>query len=453
MLLKRTMQIRWSKAMGVGLALSLCACASAQISLTSAVDLALRSNPKVLAAQASVTKAEAALAQTRDPYIPTVGVDGGYGKGTGAPSGLPTVIALSSRSLLFNFSQQDYVRAATSGLQAANLSLQETRDQVAEDVVVTYLNLDNAQRRQAALNEEYGFATRLVTIVQTRLNAGQDTPMDLLHARLTASQIRESQLHTDDDVSALSDHLARLIGLPERPLVTVPDSIPAMPPIDMSANNETDSFGIKAAFASARSKQETAFGDSRYRFRPQISFGADYSRIDTSESDFLDYYPQFGGKSDNTFSVEIQITLPIFDRSHEDHARETAAEAHRARFEAEDQRNQFMEGRLKLRHSLAEIQASSETAEIQRDIAQGQLDAILVQLNASSGDPNKPQMTPKDEQNARLQASQRSLDLLNAQLQLRQAQVNLLRQTGQLDEWLKIPLTQPAGTVIKPLAH
>ncbi len=54
------------------------------------------------------------------------------------------------------------------------------REQVEEDVVVTYLNLDSDQRALAVMAQEYGDATRLVTIVQERLDAGEDDRLNLL---------------------------------------------------------------------------------------------------------------------------------------------------------------------------------------------------------------------------------------------------------------------------------
>jgi outer membrane protein TolC len=431
----------WSKAAVAGLAMGLCACASAQMSLASAVDLALRSSPKVRAAQASVDKARASLAQVHDAYIPSISADLGYGEGIGPPSGLPTVFSLSSQSLLFNFSQQDNVRAAAAGVQAATLAMQETRNQIAEDVAITYLDLDNAQQRQKVTGQEYEIATHLAGIVQDRLAAGQDTQLESLRAQRTVVLIRQEKHHTDDEIATLSGHLSRLVGLPESQLTTVSVSIPAMPAISTFNDNAPDSFGIQAAFSNAKSKQEVAFGASRFRFRPQLSLGANYSYLDTREHDFLTYYPAFNGKSSNDASIYIQLHLPIFDMGHEDHAREAEAEARHARLEAEDQRNQFLEGRLKLRRSLDELSDSYALAEIDREIAQQQLDAVLVQLNANAGDPNKPQMTPKDEQNARLQERQKFVDLLDTRGQLGRAQINLMRQTGQLDSWLKTAIT------------
>jgi len=453
------MQAGMRYAIGLALLTALAGHAAAQISMTSAVDLALRNDPRVKMAQADVAKAQGSLAETHDAYIPTIGITGGYGGSTGVPLSVPVVFSIASQSLLFNFSQKDYVRAASEGLRSASLAFQEARDKVAEDVVITYLALDNAQQRQTAMLDESTAANRLVAIVQDRLDAGQDTKVDLLHARRTATQIHLQQLHLDDEIATLQDHLGHLIGLPGTTLVTVTNSIPAMPPPTPAAADNPGSYGIQSAYANAQSKQETAFGLGRYRFRPQFSFGAEYSRISTSHTNYPLYYPGFQGNdhlSDNALSIGIQIQIPIYDRAHQDRARQAEADAGHSRFEAEDQRNQFLEGRFKLRHSLDELTARSELSEIDRDLADEQLKAVLIQLQADSGSSSGAQLTPKDEQNARLQKSAKSVDLLQAQTDLQQAQVNLMRQTGTLDAWLKNAMSIPPAAdrvAIPPEAH
>ncbi len=411
--------------------------ASAQISLNSAVDLALRNDPRVSMAKADVAKARANLAKTRDVYVPNLVADGGYGQGFGVPTALPVIFSMSSQSLVYNFSQKDNVRAASAALEAATLAMKETDEQVIEDVVVTYLNLDNAQRRETAISEEYGFAQRLLAIVQERLDAGQDTRMESLRARRNATQIQLEQLQTNDEVSTLSDHLARLIGLPGTPLAAVSNSIPALPPMNTLAAGAPTSFGIKSALALAKSKQEIAFGVSRYRLRPEVTFGLNYSRIDTGQNGYTRYYPNFTGQSENAESVYLQIQIPLFDKRHQDDAHAAAAEAAHAKFEAQNQENLFLDNRNKLQHNIAELSARSELAQIDIDMAQEQLNVVLAQLNSQSASDNRPQMTPKDAENARLQMSARRIDLLNAQFQFSQAEVSMMRQTGQLDRWLK----------------
>ena len=371
---------------------------------------------------------------------------------SGVPTGLPTVFTLSSQSLVFNFSQRDNIRAAAAGLEAAKLALKESRSQVEEDVLLTYLSLDSDQQRQAAMVQEYGFATHLVAIVQDRVTAGLDTRTELLQARRTAKQLELSQLHIESEIAALSDHLARAIGLPGNYIAAVPSSIPQLPSIALiSANGmDTDSFGVQSALAGAQSKQEIAFGAARYRLRRKSAWGLNYSRIDTGQNDYTQYYPNFSGKSANAESLYFAIQIPIYDRRHEDQAREAAAEASRARFEAEDQRNQFLEGRAKLRHSASELAIQTDLAEIDRDLAQEQLNTVLAQLSAESANLDRPQLTPKDEQNARVAERARAIDLMSAQFQMKQAQVNLLRQTGQLEAWLRIAAAAPQRVIGLP---
>jgi outer membrane protein TolC len=130
--------------------------ASAQISFTTAVDLALRNSPKVGVAQADVNRALASLRESKDVYVPNLIGGAGLAYSYGAPLGQPTLFTINSTSLVYNAAQRDYIRAARAGLQAANLTLREVRQQVAEDTAVTYLSLDRGQQRKAAMSQEFG---------------------------------------------------------------------------------------------------------------------------------------------------------------------------------------------------------------------------------------------------------------------------------------------------------
>ena len=447
------MRVRTGWAMGWLILTAIAAGASAQISLGTAVDLALKNDPKVRMSEAAVEKAQAAFEGTKDVYVPTLTADAGYGQGFGVPTSLPTVFSLNSQSLVFNFSQHDNIRSAAAGLASAKFALKDMREQVEEDVAVTYLNLESDQQALAVMAKEHGDASRLVTIVQARLDAGHDDRLDLLQAQRKATQIELNELNLQDEIAVLSDHLSRTIGLPDDRLTAIPDSIPPLPTVQMAADsgNEQDSPGVRAAMNAAKSKQELSFGVNRYRLRPQMVFGVNYSRIDTGQNGYTNYYPGFYNKSQNAVSVYVEMTIPIYDRRHQDEANEAKAEASRAFFESEAQRDQFLEGRTKLRRSAVELEKRSQLAEIDQNIAQEQLKVVLAQLSADSGSSSGTQMTPEDEQNARLKEGQQTIDLLSAQFQLSQAKVNLLRQTGQLEEWLKSAAAMsegaPSGTV------
>jgi outer membrane protein TolC len=433
--------------------------AHAQLSLTSAVDLAIGSSPRVRMAQADLDKARSAYNETHDAYYPTVQGVMDLGYSYGAPIGEPTLFSFEAHSLVFSYSQKDYTRAARSGVAAAELALAEARQEVAEDAAVTYVALDAAQQSHDALAQQLGFASRLATIIQERIDAGQDSELESLQARQTAAQIRLQMLRLDDEMDGYHSHLARIDGIPDGPLTTQPESIPPLPvpalpnpsmpqPLNAALSPEPDTPDVAAAFANARAKQEQAFGDARYLYRPQLAFFGEYSRFSTFNN-YETYYPAFANNTLNAIGIGIQITIPFYDRMHQDKARESAADAVHAEQEALSARNQMFEGRTKLQHAAAELSVQADLAGIDRQIAQKQLDAILIQLQAGNGNPNAPQLSPEDEQKARIQERQKFLDMLSAKSRLSQTQIQILRLTGQLEAWLKsaISVQAPAPSV------
>lgn len=423
--------------------------ASAQISFSTAISLALKSNPKVLVAQADVDKALAALQQLRDAYIPTIVGGSGVGPPSyGFPLGQPSIFNITSQSLVFSYSQRDYVRAARSALDAANLNLKDIREGVAEDTAITYLALDRDIQRQAALQQQQGFADRLVSIVQDRLDAGQDTPIDLTLSRLTAAQVRLTRLRAEDETASDRAHLARLIGLPEQGLGTTSDSVPTLPAISPGLTDTTPltSPAVESAYATAHSKQETAFGEARYLWRPQIFFEGQYSRF-AKYTNIQDYYFRF---QQNNAAVGVQINIPVYDMVHRAKAREAAADASHALHEADMVRDQFFDSRLRARHTAAELSTRAEIATLDQQLAQQQLDVMLVQLKVGSGNLSAPQMSPKDEQTARIAEREKFVAVLNANFEAQQAQINLLRASGELETWIAAAMRAQPSAPARP---
>ncbi|HEX4576963.1 MAG TPA: TolC family protein [Edaphobacter sp.] len=424
--------------------------AYAQISFSTAIGLALKSSPKVLTAQADVDKALAALQQIRNAFIPNIVGGSGVGPPSyGYPLGQPSIFNITSQSLVFSFSQHDYLRAAQASLDATRLNLKDIREGVAEDTAVTYLSLDRDLQRQAALQEQQGFSDRLVNIVQERLDAGQDTTVDLTTCRLTAAQIRLARLRAEDETAADQAHLARLIGLPAQALGTTSSSVPAFPNTSSeptTATAMTTSPAVESAYAVARAKRETAFGEARYLWRPQIYFQGQYSRF-AKYTNIQDYYLRF---QQNNAAVGVQITVPLYDAAHRAKERESAAEAARAQHEADTIRDQFFDSRIRARHTAAELSARTEIAVLDQQLARQQLDIMLVQLKAGSGNLSGPQMTPKDEQTARIAEREKFVAMLNATFEAQQAAISLMRAAGELEAWIATTVRAQPSSPSKP---
>jgi outer membrane protein TolC len=400
-------------------------------------------------AQADVDKALATLQQLRDAYIPNIVGGSGVGPPSyGFPLGQPSIFNITSTSLVFSYSQRDYLRAAQAALDAAKLNLKDIREGVAEDAAVTYLALDRDMRRQSALQQQQGFADRLVSIVQDRLDAGQDTPIDLTTSRLTAAQVRLARLRAEDETEADRAHLARLIGLPVQALGTTSDSVPAFPigSPDLNGATPTTSPAVDSAYAVARSKRQTAFGDARYLWRPQVYFEGQYSRF-AKYTNIQDYYFRF---QQNNAAVGVQITIPLYDMAHRAKARESAADAAHAQHEADAIRDQFFDSRLRARHTAVELSTRAEIASLDQQLARQQLDVLLVQLKAGTGNLSGPQMSPKDEQSVRITEREKFVAVLNANFEAQQAEIGLLRAAGELETWIAASLRVQPATPAKP---
>ena len=418
-----------------------CGQASGQVSFSTVVDLAERNSAPVRAALAEVQRATAGLQEAKDAYLPSFVLGSSVGYTYGFPVGQPSVYNINSNSLLYSFSQPYYIRAARAALNSAELTLKDNEEQVALDTALAYIQLDSDTRQLAALDEEKGYAERLATIQRDRLLAGVDGRMEVTKAELTAAQVDEKRLRLEDDANQLRQKLAHLTGLPGSSFVTNSKTIPTPPefsPDESIENTAVESnSGIKAAYANAKSKRFTSSGDEKQNYRPQFGFGVEYNRY-AKFNNYQEYYLRF---QHNNFDIGVQITFPIFDASRRAKARESAAEARRAGAEADQTKFQTSEQVYSLQHSLKELAVQQRIAQLRSDLAQEQLEAIQTQLENGSGSPNAPSVTPRDEQQARIQERERYVDALDAQFSMIKAELMLMRTLGRIQDWVHSPTT------------
>ena len=444
---------RLAIALSLAVCISLAHSAQAQLSLTTAVDLALGSNPRVQGAQADFARARAQLSEAHDAYVPSINAGAGIGQSYGYSPYPPTLFTVTGGGLVYSASQFYYTRAAQAGVDAARLALDDMREAVAEDTALAFVALDHDQQREQVVGQQLGFANTLVSIVESRVDAGQDAAIDLTQAKLTAAQLRLASLRAADETALDRERLARLIGLPPAAL-SVDSSFPASPvPIDTTVDTTVHGYAnaaVAAAFDNAKAKQQQAWGDARFRFRPQINLFGTFNYYATFSDSFAQLQKVYQANTGQTTlsasegAFGIQITLPIMDRSRAARARESSADAAHALHEAQNAQIAALDGQSLLRHSVTELESQAEVAGLQQQLAQQQLDVLQQQLK--SGNPGGPQMTPKDEQNARISEREKYLGVVDAGYQLRQAEIHLLRQTGQLLTWLKSAASAASAT-------
>ena len=412
-------------------------CASAQVSLTTVVDLAQRNSSAVKLAEADLQKAQGALAQTQDAFIPNLGIGTNFGYSHGFPTGQPSVGSATMQSLVFSYSQREYIRAARAAIDAATQQLKDAQEQVALDASTAYIELDTVNLELEAARQQSGFTSDLLRIEQQRAEAGIDSNLELLNAELTAANLKLQRLHLETRAATLSKQIAVLTGLPDGVFLPAHSSIPEIPAVTAGEAPRTLS-GIVAAGSLARSKQFQAKGDDLAWRRPQLGFGAVYN-YDINE---LNNYEQFyrpNTFTPNNVSFGLQINIPFFDFALRAKAKVTASEALRATVEEEQAQQQNDVQIATLTGSLRELDALAEVASLKQQIADTQLKTVLAQLesgNGGSGPGAPPQLTPKAEQLARIDERQKFQDSLDASFDLAKTRLGLLRALGHMEDWL-----------------
>ncbi len=426
---------------------ALATAAAAQVSLTTVVELAQKNSASVRIAQADVQRATARLQESRDVFIPSIS----FGSGlpafpeAGFTGSLPTVWDSSVQSLVFSLPQLQYIHAARAGLQSARLALNDAREQAALDASTTYIELDTVDRELKAAREQEQEAARLVQIEQQRAEAGVDPLSTLLQAQLTAAQLKLARLHLETRTATLDKQLTNLTGLPVGSITPDHASIPEIP-----ALTGTPSPRETPAVASARmlavSRFHVAKGDERRLWMlPEISFGAQYNRNTTVLNDINAYYAR--PLPANNFFSGFNLILPLFDAGLRAKSRESAAEALRARVEAEQTRQQSDVQIAQLSASLRELDTMAVIASLKQQIAAEQLKSVEAQLelgNGAGAGPGAPaQLSPTSEQQALIDERQKYMDSLDANLELSKTRLNLLRALGHMQDWLDELHTKP----------
>ena len=431
----------WRVALAGAVLAAVAAVAPAQMSLTTVVELAQKNSAAVRLAQADLQRATAQLAQTRDAFIPSLS----FGSGlpafpeVGFTGSLPSIWDSTIQSMVFSMPQIQYIHAARAGVQSAQLSLKDAREQAALDASTAYMELDTVGRELDAVREQERDAARLVAIEQQRAEAGVDSLDTLLQAQLTAAQLKLSRLHLESRAATLAKQLATLTGLPVGSITPDHASIPEIPAVtgDRAA---APTPGLESAQALALSRQHEARGDEEHLWLlPEIGFGAQYNRNTTLLNSINKYFVG-GYLPANNLSSGFSIKVPVFDWGLHAKSRESAAEALRARVEAEQAQQQNDIQIAQLSTSLREFDALAEIASLKQQIAGEQLKSVEAQLELGNGEGNAPgsppQLSPTAGQQARINERQKYLDALDAGLQLSKARLNLLRALGHMQDWL-----------------
>jgi outer membrane protein TolC len=403
---------------------------SRPLDFRTAIELALKNSPTMGLAHADLERAQGTVTQGRDVYLPQMVLGSGLGASYGFPLSLegaaPSIFNVNFQGALLNGAQRSYIKAARSDVAATAAQNADRRNDVIMETALDYIQLDLLDSSLEIQREQEQSAAKFQDIVNQRVQAGLDSQVEITRAKLAGARTKLDIAQTQAAADQLRLRLSQLTGVPANSIHTSTETIPGLPaPPQDAALPEAVSNNpvVKAAEAAADAKAFRAEAEHRQLY-PAIDYVGQYAVLSRANN-----YDQFFQKFQrNNVTAGVSIRFPFLNPVQRAAAEVAKADAVKSRKEAQNVRDQVSGDTLKLQRSVQQLAAAREVAQLEHQLAQADIEATHAKIESGGA-------SLKDEENARVVEHQRYTSYLNSSFELDRAQVQLMRQTGELENW------------------
>jgi outer membrane protein len=396
-----------------------------------AIELAIKNSAATGISRNDLQRARSTVTQTRDFFLPQMAIGSGAGFSYGFPLSLegaaPAIFNVNLQEGFFNLAQHDYIRAAKTDVQATAAQNADRRNQLVMETALSYMQLDLLDSSFSVQHEQQAAAGKYLEIVQQRVQAGLDSQVELTRAKLAVARTRLDVAQAQSAADQLRLRLSQLTGLPAGAIKTSTESIPKLPDTsqdeDLAGRVAHDNLSVKIANFAAQAKEFRARAEHKQLY-PSIDLAAQYAVLARFNN-----YDQFFLKFQRN-NVTAGAAIRFFFLNPAQHAAAKAArfDANKAREEAKNVEQQASADTLKLQRSVEQLKAARDVAQLEHELAQADIEDAQAKIQSG-------QASLKDEQNARVAEHERYTAYLNSTFELDKAQVELLRQTNDLESW------------------
>src|SRR5215510_5019066 len=396
-----------------------------------AIELALKNSAASGIARADAQRARANYLQAGDLFLPQVTVGSGLAWSYGFPLSLegsaPSIIDLNAQSFLFNLAQREFVKAAKGDINATAAQNTDRRNDVIMEAALDYIQLDLLESSLNVQKEQQQLASKFEDVVNQRMQAGIDAPLELTRAKLAGARTRMQMTETQGAIDQLRLRLSQLTGLPESAIQTSTESIPALPAVsqdeDLGAEAVKNNSAIKVADEVTRAKAFRAKGEGKQLY-PAVDLVGHFAVL-ARYNNYDQFFKKF--QRENA-AIGVAIRFPFLNPAQRAVTQSAQADAAKAKKEAQNLKEQVSTETLKLQRSVQQLAAARDVFKLEHQLAEADVETAHEKIQAG-------QATIKDEQNARIAEHERYASYLNSSFDLDKAQIQLLRQIGQLEGW------------------
>jgi outer membrane protein len=401
------------------------------LAFRTAIELAVKNSATTGLAQADLQRARATVSQVRDVFLPQAVVGSGLGASYGFPLSLegaaPSIFNVNFQGALLNAAQRSNIKAAKSDVDVTTAQNADRRNDVMMETAIDYVQLDLLESSLAIQREQQQGAQKFQDIVAQRVQAGLDSQVDATRARLVGARTRLDIAQTQAAADQLRLRLSQLTGLPPASIQTSTESIPQMPGVtqdqDLPGEALKNNPVVKVADAAAQAKEFRAQAE-RKQLYPAVDFVGQYAVL----ARFNNYDQFFQKFQRHNVTAGVAIRFPFFNPVQRAAAEAAKADAAKSRKEAQTVKEQVSTETLKLQRSVQQLAAAREVAQLEHQLSQSDIEATHAKIESGAA-------SVKEEENARVVEHQRYTAYLNSSFELDRAQIQLMRQIGQLEAW------------------
>ncbi len=298
-----------------------------QLSLKRAVDIALtpEGSARVALAEESIHASETQVSQARAGFLPTV--DGSveersqtlnlrtFGFNFDFPGfSFPSVVGpfsifdarVSAQATVLDFTTIRKYQASRSGVQSAKADLNQTKDQVSEQVARAYLASlrEDAALDTARANVELSQA--LERLAQSQKDAGTGTGIEVTRAQVQLANDRQRLTVAENDRRRAVLQLLRAMGLSLSMDVQLSDKL---------AYQTVDTAAVEALLETARKGRS----DLKAQQQHQQTARMNYAAVEAERLPSIDAFGDYGTigsaivGAHPTHTVGVQLKVPLFD--------------------------------------------------------------------------------------------------------------------------------------------
>ena len=406
---------------------------SRKLTLKEAVTLAVGNSRDLALArlQYGVVQREAGL--SRSVFRPNFYTGTGAAYTSGFPlmsgGGAPAIFSLSYDQQIFNPPLKGDQHAAEQRAEEQRLSMEGVRDAVMVRAALGYLELAKLRHAEELMRAERLSAGRILDSMRERAEAGRELPIEVTRAQLTAARIEQRIAQLEDREDSLSRELGDMMGLPpDQPIEVSTEEIPGAATDEANglvslamANN----IELKQAETERRAREEKLKGE-RGGFWPTVSLVGQYNVL-SNTNNYTDFFKKFQ-RNNVIFGLEVRI--PIFASRTTSAIAFARADLNAAELQLEKKRTEISLQVRKMARQVRETDLAGEVSRLELQLSQENLRILQLQFDQGRG-------SLRDLEAAHLEENDKWLAFLDANYSRQEAQLELLRATGQVAKLLQ----------------